>query len=593
MANDLQAANLSLQVEGRSVLKDITHRFQAGTITLILGRSGSGKTMLLEALAGLRDIQAGDVFIGDSPLWKGPQARKKIQRQTMLMLGIGFQHPEQQLFAQTVEAEFNYNLRPYRLSPEERKQRMEATSYYNSQESADWLRLDPFKLSEGQKRRLTLAILEATAPDWLLLDEPTSGVDAYGVSQLCRQLKQRQALGQGTIVVTHDLDGLIEAADHLILMKDGQLFWGGTPENLLLQPHVLEAVGLALPLHMETKRMLQQAGFIQPSGWPDAGPAAEAIALQLASSEASHPVKIAEDLDKPALESNYGVVETERLQAAAEKKTNELQKPKNRLKGFDPRAIWFIYILLSSGILLQSSWFGWIISSFVAASAILFTGVPFKAWFRPAFGLIIFAWIAAFISGIILGALDSTAIETVAANGFVWDLTSNIHFAFGPASTTLYHFSRLVMIMLIGFVLLSGINHLHLKRALEQGLHGLRHLRLPIEQFALTASLMIRFLPLLMNEWERFARIAAARGKYAVRPGRIPIRGLRMTVIPYLMSVIRLGELLSLILILRGIGLAGRKETRTFRLTFRKADYMLILIAIGILFLLILVKRMT
>jgi energy-coupling factor transport system ATP-binding protein len=124
---------------------------------------------------------------------------------------------------------------------------------------------------------------------------------------------------------------------------------------------------------------------------------------------------------------------------------------------------------------------------------------------------------------------------------------------------------------------------------LEQGLHGLRYVRLPIEQFALTAALMIRFLPLLMNEWDRFARIAAARGKYAVRPGRIPIRGMRMTVIPYLMSLIRLGELLSLILIIRGIGLAGRQETRTFRLTFHRTDYILVLIAVCILIILILI----
>ncbi|MEX2460379.1 MAG: ATP-binding cassette domain-containing protein [Paenibacillaceae bacterium] len=590
MPNDLQAINLSLSLDDKLVLKAITHQFRAGTVTLILGRSGSGKTMLLEALSGLRELEHGNVFIGDSPLWKGVQSKRKLQRQTMLLLGIGFQHPEQQLFAQTVEAEIRYNLRPYQLSSEQQKQRIQASSFLNSEQSDDWLKLDPFKLSGGQKRRLTLALMEATAPDWLLLDEPTSGVDAAGVLQLCQQLKRRQALGQGTIAVTHDLDGLIEAADYLVLMKDGQVFWSGTPAELLQQPHILEATGLVLSSRMETKRMLQQAGFIQPSGWPDARTFAEAIALQLAGSKARDFAKLEVNLDshKPILDFNsLSNIETEKLQ------TVEVKKPKNRLKSFDPRTIWLTYILLSSGILLQSRWYGWAVSGFVTLGIIQFTKVPFKVWSRPALGLIIFAWIAALLSGIILGAPELLSVDSIEANGLVWQLTSHIYFAVEPASFTFYHFSRLVMIMLIGFVLLSGMNHLLLKRALEQSLHGLRYLRLPIEQFALTAALMICFLPLLMNEWERFARIAAARGKYAVRPGRIPIRGLRMTVIPYLMSLIRLGELLSLILIIRGIGLAGRKETRMFRLTFQKADFILFIAALGILLTLILVSRIS
>jgi energy-coupling factor transporter ATP-binding protein EcfA2/energy-coupling factor transporter transmembrane protein EcfT len=588
LANDLYVTDLSILADGKHVLQGINHRFQAGTVTLILGRSGSGKTMLLEALSGLREILHGDVFIGEAPLWKGSQSRRKLQRQTMLLLGTGFQHPEQQLFAQTVEVEFLYNLRPYRLTPEQRKQRIKASSFLYSDESEDWLKQDPFKLSGGQKRRLTLALLEATAPEWLLLDEPTSGVDAAGVSLLCQQLKQRKAIGQGTIVVTHDMDGLIEAADNLLLMQAGHVIWSGTPADLLEQPDILEAAGLALPTSMDTQRLLQQAGFNVPNGWPNAFTSAETIANQIANSKTKVKVKrVAEDDIKKTLPGTKFplAVETDAIQLV------QAGKRRIAMNSFDPRAIWLTYILISSGILLQTSWIGWIISAFITMGVILFSGVPYKVWSRPALGLIIFTGIAAFLSGIVIGAAESPVMETSVSNGLLWQLTPNVHFAFGPAGKTLYHFSRLVMIMLIGFVLLSSINHLHLKRALEQGLHGLRHLRLPIEQFALTAALMIRFLPLLMNEWDRFARIAAARGKYAVRPGRIPIRGMRMTVIPYLMSLIRLGELLSLILILRGIGLAGRKETRAFRLTFRRTDYKLVLLAVGILIILILVTR--
>jgi energy-coupling factor transport system permease/ATP-binding protein len=553
---DLVALELTIVVDGRPLLKSINHRFEAGTITLILGRSGSGKTMLLEALSGLREIH-GEVYIGDSPLWKGSGSSKRLQRQSMLQLGTGFQHPEQQLFARTIEEEYAYSLRPYRLSSVQREQRIKDTAFLNTVESVDWLKKDPFKLSGGQKRLLTLAVVEATAPEWLLLDEPTSGIDVTGSAHLNQQLKQRKASGKGTIVVTHDMESLIEAADHLILMEEGQIVWSGTPVELFEQPHILEAAGLALPLQMQTQQMLQQAGFSLPSGWPDAQSTAEAIALQLLKpKDRQKPIKSSEVYDIPTIE-----------------KAPITEKPMSRLKSFDPRAIWLTYILVSSGILMQTNWFGWMSSAFVALGVIIFTEVPFRQWFKPAVGLIIFAWIAALFSG--------------------FSLTPHIHFMLGTAGATFFYFSRLMLIMLTGFALLSGINHLDLKRALEQGLKGLRFLRLPIEQFALTAALMIRFLPLLMYEWERFSRIAAARGKYAVRPGRIPIRGLRITVIPYLMSLIRLGELLSLILIIRGIGLAGRKETRASRLSFHKKDYNLLLIAVLILIGLIIVSKIS
>jgi energy-coupling factor transport system ATP-binding protein len=473
----------------------------------------------------------------------------------MLLLGTGFQYPEQQLFARTVEEEYAYSLRPYRLSSEQRKQRIKGSAFLNTDESVDWLKKDPFKLSGGQKRRLTLAILEAAESEWLLLDEPTSGVDVTGSEHLTKQLKQRKASGRGTIVVTHDMEGLIEIADHLLIMEEGHIIWSGLPAELFEHPQILEAVGLALPIQMKMQQLLQQNGFSLPSGWPDAHSTAEAIAIQLSEPRDRQKPKTCAD------DSYFSKAEN----------TTFTKKPKSRLKSYDPRAIWLTYILVSSGILMQTNWLGWMVSAFVAAGVIIFTSMPFMEWFKPSVGLIIFAWIAALFSG--------------------FSLSPHIHFIIGAAGETLFYFSRLVLIMLTGFVLLSGINHLHLKRALEQGLRSLHYLRLPIEQFALTAALMIRFLPLLMNEWERFSRIAAARGKYAVRPGRIPLRGLRMTVIPYLMSIIRLGEQLSLILISRGIGLAGRKETRAFRLSFHKKDLGLLLIAIFILIALFIVSR--
>src|SRR5690606_8053265 len=120
-------------------------------------------------------------------------------------------------------------------------------------------------------------------------------------------------------------------------------------------------------------------------------------------------------------------------------------------------------------------------------------------------GLTVFMLVAAAASGL---RIQSAAVQ------FDW----------APALASLYYLSRLMMIMLIGFALLSGIPPLRLKQALDQGLSLLRRIRVPIEPFAWTAALMVRFIPVLLQEWNRFSLIAAARGKFTFKPGRVPLK---------------------------------------------------------------------
>lgn len=603
MSDDLRVIQLTTIVNGKPILSSIHHKFLAGTVTLILGRSGSGKTTFLETLAGLREPSTGYIQIGEMPLWIGSSSRKKLHREALLRFGIGFQHPEQQLFAKTIQEEFAYTLRPYRLSTELRKKRILASPFHDNEQADIWLNQDPHTLSGGQKRRLTLALLESTEPDWLLLDEPTSGIDAAGVSQLSEKLRQRQTEGKGTIVITHDLESLLEGADAILLMSEGRAIWSGTPSELYESPRILETAGLTIPDRLNTQYLLRCAGFKLPNGWPDARSTAEAIANQLTIASYENVLGLESDSItsiKPTLNMESRIDDLVEQKIHKQEQNSlylnqplpvSIQKRDARLRYLDPRAVWLAYILISSGILMQSHWLGWCVSALVTMTVIRFANVPFRKWSKPAIGLLLFTLTATLISGFTFGTSDSSTVSTE-AGGNVIQLTIGISFAIDPAGKTLFHFSRLVMIMLIGFVLLSGISHLRLKRALEQGLQGLRYLRVPVDQFAFMSALIIQFIPMLMNEWNKFARIAAARGKYPVRPGRIPIRGFHMTVIPFLLSILRLGELLSLILIIRGVGRAGTKPTQAYRLSFHKADGVLLLSALGILLALLVVHKL-
>jgi energy-coupling factor transport system ATP-binding protein len=619
--------------------------FKAGTVTLVLGRSGTGKTMLIELLSGLREPLSGEIKLGSLPLWKGASTRQIPNRQVLLRMGTAFQHPEQQLFADTIRGEFLYTLRPYKLSRDELSNRMVSGLRLFTGDAGHWLGRDPFTLSGGQQRRLSLALLEAAAPVWLLLDEPTAGIDLEGAALICEQLQKRKEQGHGTIVVTHDPEAFIAIADAVLILYAGT-FWHGSPGELAEQPHVWREAGLALPAPLETLRTLREAGFNVPKGWPNAAEVAAAIAAGRSKAAPAGQWQLeketqATEISKQAIATNERLGQDEVLEVLEAEQTQEmltsaLSKPLilnqpyyskpdsgqpsfSGLKQRDPRAVWLAYMLISPGILLQSHWIGWLTSFMVMLGVIRYAHIPLRECMKPAAGLIVFTLLASVLSGLstqtteypteytdtadFAGIPDfanstGSAGSSDSANftGFAslvaseWQLPWGLLFDTGPAAETLFLLSLLVMIMLIGFVLLSGINHLRLKRALEQSLQPLKRLRVPVDQFALAASLIIRFLPMIMEEWQRFARIAAARGKYPFRPGQIPIFRLRMTMIPILVSLLRLGELLSLILIVRGVGQGGAKPTIAYRLLFNRLDWLLILAAAGILLCFILIQ---
>ncbi|GAB2699812.1 ATP-binding cassette domain-containing protein [Paenibacillus thermoaerophilus] len=596
--------NLRLSAGPRMVLDGISHTFQPGTLTLIAGRCGSGKTMLLETVSGLREPDSGDIAVGGRPLWLGSGRRRKLNREAALKLGVAPQHPETQWFAASVREEFRYSLRPCRLSAVERDERTaRAVSGSFGGETERWLARSPFALSGGQQRRLASALLQAVDPAWMLLDEPTAGLDRQAIESLRADIARWIADGRGVIAVTHDPETLWERADRILILDGGRIVWNGTPAELADRPEALEQAGLALPERLRTLRLLREAGIPLPNGKPDAAGIAAAIAEALAVPRAAalggalHPgQRLAASSDRfgreappaPAVPEAAGTEQPEAEQS--ERPAHEDGASPSPLLRLDPRAVWLAYMLITPGILIQSHGIGWLLSLGAAALTLRFSRVPASVWLKPAIGLTVFTFIAAAFAGLTFG--EPSANHPADENGPVWPLLPGVAFAAGPAAAMLFRFSQLVMIMVVGLALMSGIRPLRLKRALEQGLGPLKLLRLPVDAFAMTAALMMRFIPVLQEEWHRFARIAAARGKYAARPGRVPPGEIRSVAVPYLMSLLRLGDTLSQTLIARGVGRAGVGPTHSYRLKFGRADYGLVAAAAAMLLAFLLAERL-
>src|SRR5690606_19992166 len=155
---------------------------------------------------------------------------------------------------------FEYNLRPYRMERGQRAAAIaDALERHLGHVDADAERIrssDPFTLSGGQKRRLAMALVSCTEPQWLLLDEPTAGMDNEGIAAPRSWLTAPRSAGSGAIVTTHDPEKLWDIADHVVLMQGGRFVWSGPPEALQAQPDVFAAAGMAKPERLRTIALL-------------------------------------------------------------------------------------------------------------------------------------------------------------------------------------------------------------------------------------------------------------------------------------------------------------------------------------------------
>lgn len=246
----LRAERLSLVREKRAVVKDISLSVRAGELLAIAGRNGAGKSTLLAMLSGLQEPSSGSVALMGKPLptWKEAELRSRI--------GFIFQHPEHQFVADTVYDELAYSLRLQKRSETEIKERVSSLLRRFRLEGLE--SFSPFSLSQGQKRRLSVAAMLSDEPQILLCDEPTYGQDAHGAKELMSGLRARADQGLAVVVITHDMEFVQEYADRVIVMNNGSIHFEGPPISLWSKPApFLKDQGLVLPMAARLLQVLE------------------------------------------------------------------------------------------------------------------------------------------------------------------------------------------------------------------------------------------------------------------------------------------------------------------------------------------------
>lgn len=234
----------ALHVPPREILHDITLNIPRGARAGIIGGEGSGKTTLMQILAGLLPPSAGDVLLDGVNPWSSKKTGAVLRRR----LGVTFQFPEEQFLLPTVGREFVDVLTTRQVPRETQGERMRTALEEMGLDPAAMELRSPFTLSLGESRLVSIALAIAVHPEGILLDEPTSGLDARGVERLRRALSSLRKEGRTIVIATHDLEFLREESDAILILEGGHVADEGPPGEVLEKRTLLEQLGLQAEL---------------------------------------------------------------------------------------------------------------------------------------------------------------------------------------------------------------------------------------------------------------------------------------------------------------------------------------------------------
>lgn len=222
----------------RRGLSDVSLAVEVGEAVAVIGPTGSGKTTMLEVMAGLTRATSGSVeLVGGG---SGATLRSSV--------GLVYQFPEFQFFEATVYEDVAFGPRKLGLPEEDAALRVEDALRRAGLRPEDFTGRAPLSLSAGEKRRVAIACILVLGRPFLLLDEPTAGLDPDSRLRIGELISSEVRAGRGVIVVSHDLELVDLVAERVVVMCAGSIGADGDAREVFSDPDALEGFGLASPL---------------------------------------------------------------------------------------------------------------------------------------------------------------------------------------------------------------------------------------------------------------------------------------------------------------------------------------------------------
>ncbi|MDT2427019.1 energy-coupling factor ABC transporter ATP-binding protein [Enterococcus avium] len=258
---EINQIEFSYQEEATPALKDISFSIKKGEWVAIVGHNGSGKSTLAKAINGLHLPQKGTVTVGGMTL--SEESVWDVRR----MVGMVFQNPDNQFVGATVEDDVAFGLENQGIERSEMQRRVQdALEKVKMQEFAT---REPARLSGGQKQRVAIAGVVALRPDIIILDEATSMLDPEGRDDVIATIRKIKEESDLTVIsITHDIDEAA-SANRILVMRDGELYQEGTPDEIFSAGPELVSLGLDLPFPEKLKSALKDRGVNVPANYLD------------------------------------------------------------------------------------------------------------------------------------------------------------------------------------------------------------------------------------------------------------------------------------------------------------------------------------
>lgn len=236
-------------------LRDVSLTVRRGEFLGLAGHTGSGKSTLVQHLNGLIRPQEGSVCALGLDL-----SNKKHAAAVKAKVGVVFQYPERQLFAETVAQDVAFGPRNLGLPQDEVARRVASSLVRVGLDLAAIGDKSPFELSGGQQRRVAFAGVLAMEPEVLVLDEPMAGLDPAARRDFLGLIDRLHREGLTVVMVSHSMDDLANCCDRIVVMNEGAVFAEGTPSQVFAHANELKSIGLGVPAAQRMALALAQAG---------------------------------------------------------------------------------------------------------------------------------------------------------------------------------------------------------------------------------------------------------------------------------------------------------------------------------------------
>ena len=258
----------------RQVLKDIDLNIQKGEFIALIGETGSGKSTLVQQLNGLLIPSFGKLTFEDDQtktviydIQREPSYDKKLNpvfykdkkikniKELRKRVGMVFQFPEYQLFETNVLTDVSYGPKNFGLKKEEAEEKAKQALELVGVDSS-YFKRSPFELSGGEKRKVAIAGIIAMNPDYLALDEPTAGLDPVGEKNMMELFKKISDTGTTIILVTHNMDIVMEYCNKVCVIEDGRISSISTPLELFQNDSFVKLSSIDAPYFIKVAREL-------------------------------------------------------------------------------------------------------------------------------------------------------------------------------------------------------------------------------------------------------------------------------------------------------------------------------------------------